>query len=352
MQKGAKVARSKPTIQDVARRCGVAPITVSRVINNSGYVAAEVRERVQQAIRDLGYVPNTLARSLRSSRTNTIALVLTDLTNPFFTTVVRGAEDAASDQGYMLIIANTDEHEDKEHRYVQMLLQHRVDGILLVPARGAAESARLIQQQQTPLVIMDRRAVGTRADSVCGDSVGGARQLGELVASLGHNHVAVLAGPEGVSTSDDRILGFQQGLTSLRPSATCRIYHGNFNQDSGRQLTRQALAANPRPTALFGANNFMTIGALRGLRDANVSVPEDVTLVGFDDLPDSIVTFPFLTVAAQPAYEMGRRSVELLLERIKSGITNPDPTTELLLPVELIVRGSSGPAPQAQISSQ
>ena len=209
MQKGAKVARSKPTIQDVARRCGVAPITVSRVINNSGYVAAEVRERVQQAIRDLGYVPNTLARSLRSSRTNTIALVLTDLTNPFFTTVVRGAEDAASDQGYMLIIANTDEHEDKEHRYVQMLLQHRVDGILLVPARGAAESARLIQQQQTPLVIMDRRAVGTRADSVCGDSVGGARQLGELVASLrtqsGHRPAWVLRLPDALTALSARL---------------------------------------------------------------------------------------------------------------------------------------------------
>src|ERR1035438_7551260 len=133
-----------PTITDVAKRAGVAPITVSRVINNSGYVAAGVRTRVEAAVVELGYVPNRLARSLRSRRSNTLALVLTDITNPFFTTVARGVEDAASDAGFMVMVCNTDERESEESKYLRLLLSHRVDGILLVPARHAEASAQFV----------------------------------------------------------------------------------------------------------------------------------------------------------------------------------------------------------------
>ncbi len=332
-----------PTIQDVAKRAGVAPITVSRVVNNSGYVADELRARVEAAVAELGYVPNRLARSLRSRRSETLALVLTDITNPFFTTVARGVEDAASEAGYMVIVCNSDERADKEQTYLQLLLQQRVDGILLVPARGAAESVRFARQQHTPVVVLDRRADDVPADVVRCDSEHGAWLLGRHLLDLGHGRFAVLAGPAGVATSDDRVSGFQRALGESGADTVCTVYHGELTQASGAALVQQALASAPAPTAVLAANNFITIGALRGLRAAGCEVPADITLVGFDDLPEALVTFPFLTVVAQPAYDMGRRAVELLLARLRGPATDYQ---EIVLPTWLEVRSSSA-APRA-----
>ena len=337
-----------PTIQDVAKQAGVAPMTVSRVVNKSGYVAEAMRARVETAIADLGYVPNTLARSLRSRRTNTLALVVTDVTNPFFTTVARGVEDAASDAGFMVILSNTDEHEAKERRSLQMLLQKQVDGILLVPAGDATESLRVIQHQQTPVVVLDRRVSGANVDVVRCDSEQGAYQLGRLLVSLGHRTVATVAGPQGLLTSDDRVAGFQRALAEAGLERSARVYHGdiapvyygNLTQKSGYDMTLRALSDAPSPTALFATNNFLAIGALNALHDAGRRVPEDVALVAFDDLPPAFVTFPFLTVVDQPAYEMGRKAVEILLTRLDA--KDPPPFHEVLLDGELIVRRSSG----------
>ncbi len=328
------------TIQDVARQAGVAPITVSRVINKSGYATQDVRERVEAAVTKLGYVPNALAGSLRSRRTNTIALVLSDITNPFFTTVARGVEDAASASGFLVIVCNTDEREDKEQKYVQMLLQKCVDGVLLVPARDASESIAAVQRHQTPVVLLDRRAPVTCVDVVRCDSEGGAYQLGRLLVSLGHRDIGILTGPEGVATSDERIRGCRKALAEAGLDGRYRLYHGELTQDGGAAMARQALAAVPRPTALFASNNFITIGALKALRHEGLRVPEDIALAGFDDLPEALVTFPFLTVVAQPAYEMGRKGVEVLLARLRSGTA--EPFQEVVLPTELNIRRSTG----------
>ena len=336
------------TIQDVAKQAGVAPMTVSRVINKSSYVAQPMRERVETAIAEMGYVPNGLARSLRSRRTHTFALVLTDVTNPFFTTVARGVEDAASAAGFMVILGNTDEGEAKEREYLRMLLQRQVDGILLVPAGDATESLRVIRQQQTPAVVLDRRVQHAQVDVVRCDSEGGAYQLGELLISLGHRSLAIIAGPQGVSNSDDRVAGFQRALAEAGLNQTAPVYHGdiasvyygNLTHQSGYEMTRKALAAAPRPTAIFAANNFLAIGALNALHDAGLRVPEDVALVAFDDLPSEFVAFPFLTVLAQPAYEMGQKAVELLLNRLEA--KKLPPFQEVLLESKMIVRQSSG----------
>ena len=179
-----------PTIRDVARLAGVAPITVSRVINQSGYIREETEERVKAAIAQLGYVPNSLARSLRSRQTSMLALVLTDITNPFWTTLARGVEDAASDAGFNLILCNTDESVEEQERYIHVLLQKQVDGILLVPAHTQPESIQFIQRQKVPVVILDRGVPGAHADVVRCDSVGGAYQLTRLLVSLGHCQIA------------------------------------------------------------------------------------------------------------------------------------------------------------------
>jgi len=329
------------TVRDVAKLAGVSPITVSRVINNSGYISEETRRRVDEAIRQLGYVPNTLARSLRLSQTNTLALVLTDITNPFWTTVARGVEDAASDAGFNVILCNTDESEVEQDKYLKVLLQKRVDGVLLVPVRCTRETVQVIQSQKVPLVVLDRHIPGVEVDSVRCDSEGGANTLVRLLISKGHRRIAMLSGPQGVSSADDRVAGYQRAMAEAGlDHQNGSIFYGEFTQQSGYAMMQQALAAAPRLSAVFAGNNFITIGAFKAVRDAGLKVPENIALVGFDDLPVALVIDPFFTVASQPAYEMGKQATELLLARIAGQA--PPQYQEIVLPTEIIVRRSSG----------
>lgn len=330
-----------PTIQDVAKRAGVAPITVSRVINNSGYFSEETRARVEEAIDELGYVPNRLARGLRIKQTNTLALVLTDITNPFFTTIARGVEDAAGEAGFTVTFCNTDESATKEQKYLEALLQLQVDGILLVPAGSTADSVQYIQKYGTPVVVLDRRVPNSDTDIVRCDSEAGAYKLVSLLQELGHRRIAMLGGPEGVSTADDRLAGYRRAMAKIDQKEDGElIQSGSFTMASGYEMVKNAVALTPPPTAIFAANNFLAIGALRGLQECGLKVPEDVALVGFDDLPPAHVTFPFLTVVAQPAYDMAQVATNLLLARLSGDA--PETCQEIILQTELIIRQSSG----------
>jgi LacI family transcriptional regulator len=330
-----------PTINDVAKRAGVAPITVSRVINNSGYASDETRKRVEAAIDELDYVPNTLARGLRSKRTNTLALVVTDIANPFFTLIARGVEDTASNAGFTVIYCNTDESEDKEQKYINILVQKQVDGVLLVPACSNSKSVKFLHSNKIPIVLIDRSIPGFQTDLVRCNSEGGAYDLIEHLIELGHERIVTITGPRGVSTSEDRVSGYRRALSEAGLESLASVYYGAFTQASGYELTNQVLAQNPQPTALFGANNFLSIGVLKALRDANIRVPQDMAVVGFDDLPASMVVDPILTVAAQPAYEMGQQATEMLLKRLS--VDTSESNQEVILPTEIIVRQSSGP---------
>jgi LacI family transcriptional regulator len=318
----------------------MAPITVSRVINNSGYISDKTRGRVERAIVELGYVPNTLARGLRSKRTNTLALVMTDITNPFFTVIARGVEDTASESGYAVIYCNTDESETEEYKYAQIMAQKQVDGVILVPACSNSKTVDFFQSNDIPVVLIDRRIPEVETDVVRCDSVSGANQLVKLLIDLGHTRIAVLSGPRGISTAEDRITGYLLALAEAGLEGNELVYYGSYTQAKGYDLAVQVMAQKSPPTALFCANNFISIGALKALRDRGLRVPEDVALVGFDDLPAAMIVDPFLTVAAQPAYEMGQRGTELLLERLSGEV--PDECQEVILPIEIIVRKSSG----------
>ena len=330
-------------IREVAGLAGVAPITVSRVINNAGYVSAETRQRVEEAIRQSGYVPNTLARSFRWKQTGMLALVLTDITNPFWTTVARGVEDAASDAGLNLILCNTDESASKQDRYLQALAQKQVDGVLLVPVGSAVEPIRFMQKQGVSVVVLDRRLPEPIADVVRCDSEQAAYRLVWLLLNLGHRRIALLNGPAGVSTAADRLAGYRRALAEagLDPEADI-VYYGAFTVASGHDMACQALAGPLRPTACFAANNFIAIGALKALAEAGLVVPGDMAVVGFDDLPPALVVDPFLTVAVQPAYEMGRKATELLLARMSA--QSPPAFCEIVLPAEIVERRSTAPA--------
>ena len=311
------------------------------MINNTGYISSETRENVKIAIAELGYVPNVLARSLRSKRTNTLALVITDITNPFFTIMARAVEDTAAMAGYNVIFCNTDESEEKENKYLHLLLQKQVDGILLVPANSASKSVEFILEQGTPVVVLDRRIPINGIDVVRCDSFDGGYQLTRLLLSLGHRHIAVLNGSIDVSTSQDRLAGYKKAMEEAGMEADeQQFYYGNFTQARGYEMTQQALSKQPRPTALFAANNMIAIGTLWALRDMGLNVPEDMAVVSFDDLPENLVAYPFLTAATQPAYEMSKVATELLINRLNGKV--PDQCQEVVLPVELIIRTSSG----------
>lgn len=328
------------TIQDVAKLAGVAPITVSRVVNTSGYVSAKTRLKVETAIAELNYVPNTVARSLRLSQTHTLALVLTDIANPFWTTVARSVEDTSNEAGFSVFFCNTDESVTKQDTYLRALMQKRVDGVLLVPAQIETDLIPWLQSQNTPVVVIDRRVSHRQVDVVRCDAQDGAFKLVQHLLELGHRRIAVLGGPQTVSTAADRVAGYRRAMGNagidVLPEWVC---HGEFTQASGYEMARQLLHLDPRPTALFGVNNFIALGALRAAKDAGLRVPEDLSLVAFDDFASEFVVEPFLTVIDQPAAEMGKRATELLLTRIKAEPT--EAYQEIVLPTKVIVRNST-----------
>ncbi len=336
-------------IRDVARRAGVAPITVSRVINNSSNVHPATRARVQKAIAELHYVPNTLAKSLRSRQSHTIALILSDITNPFWPTVARGVEDAAAERGFHTILCNTDENPDKEATYLNLLLQRRVDGIIIAPTTNDKDRLALLKRQQVLCVLIDRRVDGFKADVVYGDSREGARLLVEHLLGLGHERIALINGPSSISSAQDREEGYRTALRQRHVRIDENlILRGDFKQDSGYQLTRKIMTRRPRPTAIFAANNFIAIGALQALREVGLRVPEDMALVCMDDIPHVSEIDPFLTVAVQPAYEMGATAARLLIERLTAR-RNLRPR-EVVLPPTLIIRRSCGQELRRELS--
>lgn len=331
-----------PTIRDVAKRAGVAPITVSRVMNNQGYVSDDTRAKVEAAVAELNYIPNALGSSLRSRRTGTLALVLSDITNPFWTTVARGVEDAANASGHHIIVGNTDESPAKQQEYLMFLLKKQVDGFLLVPAESTAPPLELLQKHEVPFVVLDRK-VPFAADTVRCDSEAGAYALTQHLTNLGHQHIAIITGPQHVSTATDRVQGYLRALKDAGIEDKQQIYWGEYIQETGYTLTKQLLNQTPHPTAIFAANNFIVIGVMRALRKAGLQVPSDISVVTFDELPPTLTIDPFFTVAVQPAYEMGQKATERLLSRLAG--YSADTPQDIILSAELIIRASSSRPP-------
>lgn len=334
-----------PTIHDVAERAGVAAITVSRVINNNGYVSAETRQKIIAAITETGYVPNSLARGLRLKQTKTIALVLTDITNPFYTTLARGVEDVANSMGFNVFLCNTDESEIKQTEYLRALLQKQVDGILLVPARSATAPIDLIRKHGAEVVVLDRRIPYSKVDVIRCESVSSSYRLVTHLLELGHRRIAILTGPKGVSTAEDRVAGYRAALADAGIDCDERyVSFGSYTQESGYIMAAKALTLTPPPTALFASNNFIATGAIRAVESAGLRIPHDLSIVTFDDMSDTLAIRPFFTAIAQPSYEMGQRAAELLLSRI-TGEKEGD-YQEVILPTRLVIHESSKAPPK------
>ncbi len=329
------------TIRDVAKLAGVAPITVSRVMNDSSEVSAATRERVKKAIEELHYLPNTLAKSLRSKQTHTIALVVSDITNPFWTTIARGVDDMATRNGFHVILGNTDESPEKEANYINILLQRRVDGIIIAPTTNDKKRLAVLKRQKVPCVLIDRQVDGFKSDVVHSNTCEGAHRLTQHLLNLGHRRIAIVTGPASVSTAEDRVRGYSQAMRECGvPDQEQTIERSNYKQDGGYASVRTLLNREPRPTAIIAANNFMAIGALQAIIQAGLRVPEDIALACFDDIPHLSTIYPFLTVVDQPAYEMGATSAQLLIDRLTAHKHRK--VREVVLETELIIRKSCG----------
>jgi LacI family transcriptional regulator len=330
-----------PTISDVARQAGVSTVTVSRVLNNAPNVNSVTRQRIEQAIQELGYVPNVAARSLRSKRTHSLALILPDVTNSFWTTVARGVEDAAQNSGYSVLLCNTDENCAKQLRYLELVASRRVDGVIIAPFDCDVQNIRTLCDQEIATVLIDRRIAGWDTDSVRGDSVGGARALVRHLIGLGHWQIAVVSGPAITSTAQDRVNGYRAALleAGIVPDPAL-IRQGEYRSSSGEQLMGQLLDEGPQPTAVFAANNAIAMGVIDAAIRRGLRIPHDLALVCFDDFDAASHLFPFLTVAVQPAYEMGAEAAQLLLSRVegRAALT----PRHVLLPTRLIIRHSCG----------
>jgi LacI family transcriptional regulator len=330
-----------PTISDVAKRAGVSPATVSRVLQGAKNVRPDTRAKVERAIEELGYVPSAIAQSLRSKRTRSIALVVSDITNTFWTTVARGVEDVAQSHRYSVLLCNTDENLAKQHQYLDFLIRQQVDGVIIAPYDSDAQNLDKLRKRNIPTVIVDRRIDGWDVDSVLSDSVAGSRALVQHLISLGHERIAVLSGPAITSTAEDRVAGYCMALTEAGiPLEPKLIRRGEFRTVSGEELTHQLLDEGLVPTAIFAANNAIALGVIDAVAKRGLRIPQDIALVCFDDLPNASHLFPFLTVVAQPVYDLGVNAAQLLLSRLDSEATLRP--RHVVLPSRLIVRHSCG----------
>ncbi len=330
-----------PTISDVAKRAGVSPATVSRVLHGARNVHPDTRSRVEQAIRELGYVPSAVARSLRSKRTRSLALIVPDIANSFWTTVARGVEDAAQGHDYSVLLYNTDENPAKQFRCLDAVISQGVDGVIIAPYNSDARNLSGLRQRNTPTVIVDRRVDGWHVDTALGDSVSGARALVQHLIRLGHRRIAVISGPLNTSTAEDRVLGYRIALTEAGIPVDPRlIRRGEFRAGSGEELALQLLDEGPEVTAIFAANNLIAMGVIDAAKKRGRRIPHDIALVCFDDLPNLSHIFPFLTVAVQPAYDMGMNAAQLLLSRLESEATLQP--RQVVLPTRLVIRHSCG----------
>ncbi len=334
------------TMSDVARSAGVSVATVSHVLNGTRPVLPHTRQAVLDAVEELGYIPNGLARSLVTARTRSIGLAVSAISNPYFTEILQGVEASALEHGYGLLIA--DPHDDPAHEreVVRMLHERRVDGMIVAPSADPRGLLAYLGRHRVPAVLLDRVVEAPPDDDappfdqVCAGSAEPTALLVTHLAGLGHRRIALVAGRPGLSTTRERITGYRHGLAAAGlPYDERLLVHGDSEAAGGERATAELLSLAVPPGALVTANNAMTIGALRALRDRGLSVPGDIALCCFDDFAWADLFSPRLTAVAQPSRDLGAEAVRLLLERLAA----PDrPARTVRLPCAFVHRTSCG----------
>ncbi len=332
------------TIIDVSTLAGVSITTVSRVLNNVPGVRPELIERVQEAVRTLNYRPNHLARNLRRSESFTVGVLIPDSGNPFFAEVTQGIEETCFEKGYSVVLCNTSESAEKVNTYFTTLYQNQVAGLIVVSSGDIHKRLREVLADGHPVVIVDRPLRDIDADMVVSDNYSGGSQGAQHLLSLGHTRIGVLLGGLDRETVRLRLSGVEDTLKQhgLTLDSNLLFTSGDNEPGTGYLGAQQLFETDEPPSAIFAFNDLMALGALNYIQTHGLRVPEQVSVLGFDNIAIASYTMPSLTTIAQPKYELGRIAAQMLLEHLEG--TDPHTPRQIVLPTQLVVRGSTGPA--------
>ena len=340
------------TMRQIAERADVSIGTVSHVINGTAKVREKLRLRVLEAIRSLGYQPSQLARGLRRNQTSMLGMIIPDITNPFFPAVVRGVEDVAYKHSYRVVLCNTDNDPGKELSYLNELRSYRPAGLLVIPSAESEITPHLksLAVAGPPVVCLDRRPAGWNGDVVSVANEAGAYRATKHLLQMGHRQLAVITGPLHLANAVERLRGFKRALNEAKVSIEPEyIQEARFERNSGYEAAMRLLRMLPRPTAIFACNDMMALGVLLAARESSLHCPEELSIVGFDNLDFSEFTAPALTSVHQPGYQLGTTAARLLLTRI-NGLKQPP--KRIVLQTELKIRNSVGPALRTSASTR
>ncbi len=328
------------TIRDVAELADVSIATVSRVLNDSGYVSPELAARVREAIDTLGYQRNAVARNLRRRESLTIGMLIPNSNNPFFAEIARGVEDFYFDKGFMVVLCNTDENPDKEASYFNTLSQQRVAGLIVVSTGQRTPHLQRLLRDGFPIVLVDRPLPDLPTDSVVSDNYGGARQAIQHLIDLRHRRIGLVIGQWYLETIKTRVKGALDTLQAAQIPLDPQLIHDDSSllPRSGYDAARQLLDLPNPPTAIFAVNDLLAFGVLNHAHERRIMVPEQLSVVGFDDIMMASYSAPGLTTVVQPKYNLGRTVADILLRRIQG---NRNPPERHVLPTRLEIRQST-----------
>jgi len=333
-----------PTLKEVAKKADVSITTVSRVINKSDKVNEETRVRVQQAMRSLGYQPNRVAQRLRATKgiSKLLGLIIPDIQNQFYSNIVRGIEDVSYGNDYAVILCNSDENPNKERFYLDVLRSESVDGVILPPIHQYGKMVEGMIESGIPLVCVDRKLARESVDTVVVNNRKGAHSAVSHLIDLGHKRIAIISSSPQFSSFQERQAGYEQALQDHDIEIDPALIHQGDPRSSknAKKLVRSLLESDSPPTALFITNNLMTLGALEAIHELELEIPQDISIIGFDDMPWATAISPPLTVVRQPGYEMGRRAAELFFQRISDPDREP---VQVMMETSLVIRQSTAP---------
>ncbi len=333
------------TITDVAKKSGVSQATVSRVLSGSGYASEDTRNKVVEAAKELHYKPHGLARRLAQSVNTTIGLIITDMINPFYAYLADGVLDCARQLGYQVIVSATDEEPDLEKACLDVLMEERVAGIIAIPTGRNHNYWQEALDLGLELVLVDRDLPNlSDLDVILVNNYKGAFEAVSYLISLGHRRIGIITGPLSTTTGRDRLEGYLRALEIANiPSDDCLIQLTSFKKEDGVTAIHNLLSLPEPPTALFAANNILAEAAFFGIRDVGLQVPDQISIIMFDDVPWASLVNPPITVVSQPVYKIGYMSVELLNHRLINKEARPLRRSIVVLEPELVLRGSCAP---------
>jgi LacI family transcriptional regulator len=328
------------TIKDVAKKAGVSVSTVSRVLNGYPHVDNVVRARVREVIQELDYQPNRVAQRLRAATSQLVGVIVSDIVNPFFIHAIRGIEHVFFQEDLSVLIGNADSDSQREEMFIRLMRREGASGLILAPTREDSPAVAEIVEARLPVVVIDRSMSNVAVDTVLTNNYKGAALAVEHLISLGHQRIGIISGPQHLTSGRERYRSYRHTLEQAGlpyfPNLVC---FGDYRQSSGYELTSELLNLPEPPTALFVANNLMTIGALNAIHEMGRAIPDDIAVIGFDDLDWAVSLNPPLTTVQQPVFEIGVQAAHLLMERI---IQPDQPARTIVLEPQLTIRASCG----------